>query len=84
MKKNIISKILISSILIFGILNIVIVNVRVGGIRLIIKYAEEFSCISINKEIKKYGDYKIKIDNLFTQLSKKDENIKNKYLYKNR
>ncbi|MDQ7023022.1 MAG: hypothetical protein Q9M97_05855 [Candidatus Gracilibacteria bacterium] len=43
---------------------------------------EEFSCSSINNEIKKYGDYKRKIDNLFTQLSKKDETIKNKYFTK--
>jgi hypothetical protein len=82
-KKNIINKILIPTILIFGMLNIGITNAwEFDELNDLLNIEEEFSCASINKEIKNYPVYEWKIDNLFNIISKKDETIKSKYFTK--
>jgi hypothetical protein len=83
MKKNIIKKILIPTVLIFGMLNIGTTNADdFGDLNSLLNMEEEFSCSSINNEIKKYSDIKTKVDNLFSKLSKKDKTIKSKYFTK--
>ena len=69
MRKTLI-KILLTSIILLWLWNINGAN------------AGEFTCSLINTEINNYSDYKSKIDNLFTKLSKKDEATKNKYYKK--
>jgi hypothetical protein len=82
-KKNIINKILIPTILIFGMLNIGTTNANeFDELNSLLNIEEEFSCDSINNEIKNYSDFKYKIDNLFTKLSKKHETTKDKYFTK--
>jgi hypothetical protein len=81
--KNITKKILLWSVIILGVLSFNTTNAwEFDELDSLLNIQEEFSCISINNEIKNYWDYKYKIDNLFTQLLKKDETIKSKYFTK--